>query len=116
MRKIKLLSLLAFIFSLLHVAPAQAAVADIARLVSRSDVILRGTISKAQKLNAKESPGLAPHHVRFLVRADVAALIMAPDIVDTRVQYLIDIPRDSRGKLPKLTRMPVLLFLDSLRV
>lgn len=115
MRAIKYLFLLLIILTAGQVVPARAAVADVARLVSRSDVILRGTITKAQKLSPKEAPGLAPGHVRHLVRADVAALIMAPGIMDAQVTYLVDVVRDSRGKLPKLTKMPVLLFLDQVR-
>ena len=111
----KSLFLFALILGLLPAVPARAAVADVARLVSRSDVILRGTITKAQRLSPKEAPNVAADHARFLVRADVAALIMAPDIMDAQVTYLVDVPRDSRGKFPKLTKMPVLLFFEQVR-
>ncbi len=82
----------------------------LANLVTRSPLILDATVRTAERLRPEEAPGLAPGNARFLVQADVAALIRGPAGVPTQVSYIVDLPLDSRGKAPKLKKQRVLLF------
>jgi hypothetical protein len=85
--------------------------ADLAGLTVDASVVLRATIGKASKLSEKLSPDLPDGHRRLLVVADTRNLLVAPGFVPRRVEYLVDVPVDSRGKLPKLKGADVLLFL-----
>ena len=94
------------------VAPAVAALsyADLADLAVPAPVVATATITKAQKLSAEESPGLAPGKVRFYVFAKVDGLLRGASGLPAEVSYLVDLPLDARGKAPKLRNQRVILF------
>jgi len=93
-------------------APVAAATyADLAALSLGSPVIVRATIAKAERLDAKDAPDIAPGTVRLLVRVRVTAALLAPDAVPAELEYLYETRLDQRGKPPKLKDVPVLLFL-----
>ncbi len=87
--------------------------ADLAALTLDSAVILRAHISKTSKLNAKLAPDVATGFRRLLVRADIENLLVAPGYIPPRIEYLVDVPVDSRGKLPQYKGASVILFLNS---
>lgn len=86
--------------------------ADLADLTLASPVVAQAVVAKADAVSAKQSPGLAVSHRRFLVEAQVTALLRSPQDVQGRVRYLWDAPLDAKGKAPKLKKVPVLLFLS----
>ncbi len=88
-------------------APPYAAVAD---LVLRSPVIIDSTIRSAEKLKGPEAVGAPAGYARLYVQADVLALIRGSDSVPARIGYILDVLPDSRGKLPKLGKLRVLLY------
>lgn len=90
--------------------PVLPGYATLAKQVTAAPLIIDAKIRKAERLKAEESPGLAPGRVRFLVTADVSALIRGPQAVPAQVTYVVDAPLDSRGKPPKLAKQRVLLF------
>ena len=89
------------------IAPPYAEVAD---LVLSSPVLLDAQVRSAARIKGPEAANVAPGRVRFYVEADVLALIRAPGAMPTRVGYVVDVPLDARGKLPKLNKRRVLLF------
>jgi hypothetical protein len=96
----------------LAASPAAAATyADLAALTLASPVIVRATVVKAERLSPADAPGLAPGTARLLVRAKVAAALLAPDAVPADLSYLVETTLDAKGKPPKLKDAGVLLFL-----
>lgn len=83
--------------------------ADLASLADAAEVVVRVQVRKARRLKPEQAPGLEPGMARVLVEARTTALLSGPAIGET-VRYLADLPLDSRGKLPKLARMQMLVF------
>jgi hypothetical protein len=84
--------------------------ATLAKQVTSAPLIIDGRIRKADRLSAEESPGLANGMVRFLIEADVSALIRGTQAMASRITYTADVPLNARGKAPKLAKQRVLLF------
>ncbi|MDO9489485.1 MAG: hypothetical protein Q7J32_14010 [Sphingomonadaceae bacterium] len=85
--------------------------ADVADLAIGTPVVLRAQIRKADRLNKKEAPDVAPGRVRMLVEAQVQGVLTSREPVPAQIEYLWEGPLDARGKPPKLKGLPVLLFL-----
>ena len=80
--------------------------ADVADLFAAAPITLRARIVAATRIKeAVTAPGTA----RFYVEADVISLIRGSAAVPQRVNYLADVPTDSRGKPPRLTKADVLV-------
>lgn len=95
--------------------PPQSAVqlpsyARTARLVIGAPLIIDARIRSADRLKPADSPGLASGRIRYLIEADVLALIRGRNALPTRISYLVDVGVDSRGRPPKLKKQRVLLF------
>lgn len=95
--------------------PPQTAVqlpsyARTARLVIGAPLIIDVRIRSADRLKPENSPGLASGRIRYLIEADVLALIRGRSALPTRISYLADVGVDSRGRPPKLSKQRVLLF------
>ncbi|TRW17478.1 hypothetical protein [Glacieibacterium frigidum] len=84
--------------------------ADLAALTLVSPVIVRATITRAERLGSKDAPDVAPGRARLLVRATLAAALKAPAAVPAEISYLVEVPL-AGGKPPKLKGAGVLLFL-----
>jgi hypothetical protein len=87
--------------------PPYAFVADLLRT---SPSVIDAVVRSAGRLKPAESPGLAPGFVRLDVTADVLAQIRGRESLPARVNYLVDVPLDARGRPPKLKGQRVLLF------
>jgi hypothetical protein len=92
-------------------SPAQFAVpgtgasyADIADLVVLSPLILDAQIRKVTKLPETQTVGVPATVQRVLVEADVTALIRGTEGFAARARFLLDVPKDAKGKLPKLQK------------
>ncbi len=81
-----------------------AAYADIADLVVLSPLILDAQIRKVTKLPETQTVGVPATVQRVLVEADVSALIRGTEGFAARARFLLDVPKDSRGKIPKLQK------------
>lgn len=88
-------------------APPYAVAAD---LVLRSPIIIDSVIRKTERLKGPEAIGTPPGYARLYVQADVLALVRGTDSVPARIGYILDVLPDSRGKIPKLQKMRVLLY------
>ncbi|MEG3182204.1 hypothetical protein [Sphingomonas sp. LT1P40] len=89
------------------VLPAYPAVAD---LILESPVVLDARIRSAARIKGAEAANVPAGRARFYVEADVLALIRAASAMPTRVGYVVDVPLDARGRVPKLNKRRVLLF------
>lgn len=84
--------------------------ADLADLALAAPITAHVKIKSAKRLSKDMAAGVRAGFVRHLVTADVIALIKAREGVPQRVQYLVDLPVDSRGKVAKLTKSESLIF------
>lgn len=84
--------------------------ADLADLSDGAQLVLRANVRKQAALEPERATGVAPGHVRLYVEARTTALISGSVPVGEALRYLVDVPLDSRGKVPKLKNREVLLF------
>ncbi|MCR2834304.1 hypothetical protein [Parerythrobacter lacustris] len=84
--------------------------ADLADLSDGAQLVLRANVRKQAVLEPERAAGVAPGHVRLYVEARTTALISGSVPVGEALRYLVDVPLDSRGKIPKLKNREVLLF------
>lgn len=84
--------------------------ADLATLSDAAELVVRVQIRKATALKPERAPGLAPGFARLYVEANTVALIAGRSGVGASVTYLVDMPLDARGKVPKLKKREFLLF------
>lgn len=85
--------------------------ADIADLASAAPIAIHARIHRATALKPEQAAGLGAGQARLYVEADVVSLIRGSGPLAARVNYLVDLPLDARGRAPKLKKkQPVLLF------
>ncbi|SOB87915.1 hypothetical protein SAMN06297144_3053 [Sphingomonas guangdongensis] len=116
-----------FISAAMLVAPAAPIASQTAQIVAESGqpglpyatvadrmlaapAVVDATVRSASRLKPAETPGLAAGQARFYVVADVTALIRGAAGFPARVSYLVDVPLDSRGRVPRLRKQRVILF------
>lgn len=87
-----------------------ASYADIADLVVISPLIVDATIRNLQKVAPEQAVGVPANLQRVLVEADVTALIRGQGGVMPRVRFVLDLPKDAKGKIPKLKKKRLFLL------
>ncbi|QUL37456.1 hypothetical protein [Erythrobacter sp. JK5] len=93
-------------------AAEAATYADLATLSERSELVIRAQIRRQSRVKDERSPGLAPGFARLYIEADTLALIAGSRSVGESLAYLVDVPLDAKGKVPKLKKREVLLFAN----
>ncbi|MGH6616404.1 hypothetical protein [Sphingomonas sp.] len=88
-------------------SPPYAVFAD---LVLAAPVIVDAAIRSTTRIKGPEALNVPAGSARLYVEADVQALIRGAAPLPPRIGYLLDVPIDSRGKLPNLRKFRVLLF------
>ena len=91
--------------------PAQLSYADLADLAVAAPVVAHLRLRGAEALHADLAPNVAPGFRRFLVEADVVALIRGDGGLAPRVSYLVDLADESRGHAARLRRRDEVLVL-----
>lgn len=93
-------------------APETAALtyADLAGLVEAAGIVARVRIADQATVAPERAPGLAPGMARLYVEADTEAVLKAPGPLGESLAYLVDVPLDPRGKVPRLGKQSVLVF------
>jgi hypothetical protein len=96
-------------------APAAAAAAgptyaDLATLSDTAELVIRARIRTQTALGPDRAPGLAAGFARLYLEAQTSALIGGRSSVGATFAYLVDVPLDSKGKVPKLKGREMLLF------
>ena len=89
----------------------QPGLADLADLSLGATSGVRARIDDAREIRGDRAPDLAPGFRRFLVRADVGAVLAAPQSIPGEIRYLVDLPETDRGRAPRIEGSDVLLFL-----
>ena len=87
--------------------------ADLADLALPAPIAAHVRIARVDRLSTDEAPTAPPGHRRFLVDADIVALIRGPSGLPARVRYLVDLPNDSRGRPADLRRRSEWLIFAS---
>ena len=82
----------------------------LAGLADAAPQVLRVQIKKATVIDPARAPDVPPTMARMLVDAQVMNLIRGKAGVTESIRYLVDVPRDARGKVPKLKKAQFLLF------
>lgn len=82
----------------------------LARLADAALQVLRVQVKKATVIEPERAPDVAPGMARLFVEAQVLNLIRGKQGVSESIRYLVDVPRDARGKVPKLKKQQFLLF------
>jgi hypothetical protein len=89
---------------------ANSSYADVADLVTISPLILDAQVRKATKVPAEQAIGVAANTQRMVIDADVLALLRGDGGFAGQVRFLLDVPKDAKGKLPKLKKMRYFLL------
>ena len=84
--------------------------ADLADLAGGAELVLRAEVKKQVELEPERAPNVPPEKVRLYIEAETQTLLAGSSPVGESLKYLVDVPRDSRGRAPKLKKKAVLLF------
>lgn len=87
-----------------------ASYSDIADLVVISPMIVDASVRRVQKVAPEQAIGVPATQQRVLIEADVMALIRGDGGVVPQVRLVVDLPKDAKGKIPKLKKQRVFLF------
>lgn len=82
----------------------------LARLADASPQVMRVQVKKTTVIEPERAPDVPPTMARLFVEAQVLNLIRGKAGVSESIRYLVDVPRDARGKVPKLKKAQFLLF------
>ncbi len=89
------------------------AYADLADLAIAAELVIKAEIRKQATLSPERSPSLRPGWARLYIEAQTQALIAGNAPIGESLKYLVDVPLDANGKVPKLKKQSVLLFARS---
>lgn len=78
--------------------------ADLADLALAAPVAAEVRVVDGIPVKEAQAPGLRPGAARLFVEAEVVALLRSAAPLPVRVRYLADLPRDVRGRPPKLAK------------
>ena len=78
--------------------------ADLADLALTAPIAAHVRVVRATLLKAKQAGTVEPGLARFYVEAEIVSLIRSAEGVPARIRYLVDLPRDAKGKAPKLRK------------
>ena len=92
---------------------ASSTYADLADLSDAANLVLKVKIRKQAEVEPERAPGLRPGFARLYVEADTIALLSGNVPIGESVKYVVDVPRDAKGRVPKLKKQEMLLFARS---
>jgi hypothetical protein len=85
--------------------------ADLADLAVGAPVVAHVRVRDDDLIGAREAPDVRPGFRRFLIEADVVALIRGDGGIPAEISYLVDLPNDSRGRPARIGRRAEFLVL-----
>ena len=91
--------------------PERLTYADLADLALAAPIAVHLRVRDADAIDPRTAPNVASGRRRFLIEADVVALIRGAGGLPARVSYLVDVANDSRGRPARLRRGDELLVL-----
>ena len=86
--------------------------ADLVDLGDTSRMVIRAQIRRQIEVERERAPGLALGFARLYIEARTLALVAGSAPIGESLRYLVDVPLDERGKVPKLKKQEVLLFAN----
>jgi hypothetical protein len=86
--------------------------ADVADMALAGKLAAQVRIRRATRIKGAQAIGVAADRKRFLVEADVLALIRGSESAPPRITYLIDLAADARGRVPRLDRGEAIIFAN----
>ncbi len=92
------------------IKPVGLTYADMADLALAARLTVAVKVRQATRLKGAEAATALYGRRRYLVSADVLALIRAREAIPPRITYVIDIAPDAKGKFPKLTSGDAIIF------
>lgn len=87
--------------------------ADLATLAEQADLVIHAQIRSQTALKPERAPGLQPGFARLYIEAQTIALIAGRGTVGSNLAYLVDVPLDPKGKVPKLKNRAFVVFADN---
>ena len=87
--------------------------ADSADLALPAPIAVHVRVVRARRLGLEQSVNLAPGRRRFLVEAEVVALIRGPTSLPSRVSYLVDLADAAPGRPAAIARRSEFILLAS---
>lgn len=84
--------------------------ADLVGLSDAAPLVIKAQIRKQATVEPARAPDLAPGHARLYVEAQTRALVSGNAPLGENLRYLVDLPLDAKGKVPKLKKKEVLIF------
>lgn len=84
--------------------------AALAGLADGTPLVVRARIKDQAVVPPERAPGLAAGHARLYLEAQTMALIAGSGALPESLRYLVDVPLDAKGKVPKLKKQEVILF------
>lgn len=94
-------------------APALPSYAEFVDLADSAELVVRAKIRRTIALEPERAPDVAPGFARLYIEAETLALLSGSAPLGESLRYLVDVPLDSRGRVPKLKKREVLLFANS---
>lgn len=91
-------------------AAAPPTYADLADLSDAAQLVVRAKVKKQVKVEPERAVGVRPGYARIYIEAETQALIAGNVPVGQGLRYLVDVPLDARGKVPKLKKTEQILF------
>jgi hypothetical protein len=89
-----------------------ATYADLADLAEAASLVALVEVRDQAEVQPERAPGVAPGMARLYVEARTLALLAGQSALGESVVYLADVPRDAKGKVPKLKKQRFLVFAD----
>jgi hypothetical protein len=84
--------------------------ADVADLVTISPLILDAQVRKVTKVPAEQAVGVPANVQRVVIDADVLALLRGDGGFAGQARFLLDLPKDAKGNIPKLKKQRFFLL------
>ena len=85
--------------------------ADLADLGLTAPIAAHVRTTRAVALKDAQAAGVRPGLARLYVEADIVSLLRSPSGLPSRIAYVVDLPRDAKGKAPKLRKGSEFLLL-----
>lgn len=87
--------------------------ADLAALSDSAELVIRAQIRKQTTLPPERAPGVKAGFARLYIEATTVSLIAGRTSLGGSLAYLVDVPLDAKGKVPKLRKRDFVLFARS---
>lgn len=86
--------------------------ADLVALSESSPLVVHAEVVRQATVEPERAPGLRPGHARLYIEAETIALLTGTMPIGESLRYLVDVPFDAKGKVPKLKERQFVLFAN----